>query len=326
MTSLRRLGPGVAVCLAGMALALVGNALLPTVSALLFAIVLGAVVANVVRLPDALQPGIGFTGKRILRFGIVLLGLQVSLTDIASLGWRMVVVVVAIVGLGVAAGLLIGRWLKLSSELSLLIGSGFSICGAAAVAAVDGVLDAEEENVATAIALVVLFGTLMIPIVPGIAALAGLAPHDAALFAGGSIHEVAQVVAAAGVIGGGALATAVIVKLARVLMLAPVIAVISVRLRRGTAGQGGKRPPIVPLFVAGFLAMVLVATFRIIPAPALSVIKVVQTAALAAAMFALGLGVKVKSLIKVGPKPFLLGLGNTLVVGVIAYAGMLLAR
>lgn len=327
MQAFSKLLPGILGCAVAGALAMFGPHLIPTVGPLLWAILLGAILTNIVTLPDVMQPGIGFVGKKVLRAGIVLLGLQLSLGDILGLGWVMLLAVVAIVGIGMATGILAGRALGLSTKQSLLIASGFSICGAAAVAGADGVLNAKEEETATAIGLVVLFGSLMIPIVPLITSAAGLEPHAAALFAGGSIHEVAQVVAAAGIIGGGALGTAVLVKLARVVMLAPVMAGLSLWARRSGVGDGsGKRPPIVPLFVVGFLVMMVVATLKIVPAEWLPTIKWIQTYLLACAMFALGLGVKIKKLIQVGPKPLVLGIINTVVVGLVAWGGMLLAR
>lgn len=133
-------------------------------------------------------------------------------------------------------------------------------------------------------------------------------------------------VAAAGVIGGGALQGAVVVKLTRVLMLAPVMAVLGILQRRNnTAPSHVKPPPLVPLFVLGFLAMVAVASLHLLPAPALATAKVIQTACLAIAMFALGLGVRITSLIRVGPKPLLLGAASTLLVAGVALGGVLLA-
>jgi uncharacterized integral membrane protein (TIGR00698 family) len=320
------LAPGLAVCAAGVAVSLALSALVPTVSALLFAIVLGVLTRNVLPVPAALEAGLAFASKKLLRLGVVLLGLQLVLGDILGLGAGMIVVVIAIVVVGIGATLLIGKWLGISLTQRLLIACGFSICGAAAVAAVDGVIETEdEEEVVTAIALVVLFGTLMIPAVPLLADLFGLTGRQAGLWAGGSIHEVAQVVAAGGTIGGAALGLAVIVKLARVLMLAPVMAVVSIVRRRAMKGQAAdiKRPPIIPLFVAGFIVMVLIRSTGILPMPVLDVARVVQTALLAAAMFALGTGVHLRRLVKVGVKPLLLALASTIVVASVALAGVL---
>ncbi|HMU36293.1 MAG TPA: putative sulfate exporter family transporter, partial [Marmoricola sp.] len=257
---------------------------------------------------------------------IVLLGLQLSLQDIAGLGAGMIVVVVVIVTVGLLATLWIGSLLGLSWTQRLLIACGFSICGAAAVAAADAVVEAEEEEVASSIALVVVFGTAMIAIIPILATLLGLDDRTAGLWAGGSIHEVAQVVAAAGAIGGGALSVAVIVKLARVLMLAPVMAAISIwqRYRTTASPKAGARPPLIPLFVLGFLFMVLIASGFDIPTQVSTTAKYLQTALLSAAMFALGCGVRRDALKAVGVKPVALAGAATGVVMVVSLVGVLL--
>ena len=138
------------------------------------------------------------------------------------------------------------------------------------------------------------------------------------------IHEVAQVVAAGGAIGGGALAAAVVVKLARVSMLAPVMAVLSVRQRRLSAGADVKRPPLIPVFVLAFLACVVLRSTGVLPAAVLADAKLVQTALLTAAMFALGAGVHVATIRKVGARPFLLATVSTVWVATIAYVGVAL--
>jgi len=323
--------PGLGLCAAAVVIALGVSSVLPTMSALLTAIILGVLLRNTVRLPAAIEPGLTFAAKKLLRLGVVLLGLQLVLGDILGLGAGMIVVVIAIVVIGIAATMLIGKWMGVSLTQRLLIACGFSICGAAAIAAVDGVIDTEdEEEVVTGIALVVVFGTLMIPIVPLLATAMHLTNHEAGLWAGGSVHEVAQVVATGGAIGGAALGLAVIVKLARVLMLAPVMAVIGVVRRRALAKSAPgadvniKRPPIVPLFVLGFIAMVALRSTGWLPESVLDVGKTAQTALLAAAMFGLGMGVHIKRIVKVGPKPFLLALAATVVVASTALAGILI--
>ena len=218
----------------------------------------------------------------------------------------------------------VGSLLSLSWTQRFLIGCGFSICGAAAVAAADGVIDADEEEVLTAVALVVIFGTCMIPVIPLLSRAIGLSDTDAGMWAGGSIHEVAQVVAAGGAIGGGALTVAVVVKLARVVMLAPVMALVSVRARRVSRGGDVRRPPLVPLFVIGFLACAALRTTGVLPDAFIASAKFTQTALLTAAMFALGAGVNIAALRKVGIRPFLLALISTAWVACVALAGVLL--
>lgn len=319
--------PGLLLCAAAVAVAMAAGAFLPGVSPLIIAIVLGITLTNVVRLPAAMAPGITFAAKKLLRLGIVFLGLQLVLSDIASLGAPMLVVIVCIVAGGIFGTLLMGRLLKMRRAQVLLIACGFSICGAAAVAGVEGVTDAEEEDVVTAVALVVIFGTLMIPAIPLAGNLLGMDPELNGMWAGGSIHEIAQVVAAGGIIGGGALGAAVVVKLARILLLAPVVAILSVRQRRsGNAKPGEKRPPIVPLFIVGFLAMVLLRSTIDLPDTLVQAGGLAQTALLSAAMFALGAGVKIRNLMGVGVRPFILAAASTALVSGIALAGIELVQ
>lgn len=336
-TGMKRLVPGLGMCLAAAGAAYGINLLLPGISPLIIAIVAGMFVTNVLRLPEITSPGVDFSAKKLLRAGIIFLGLQLSLTNIAGLGAPMLLVVVCIVAGGLLGTLLLGRLLRVPPNLSLLVACGFSICGAAAVAGAAGVTDPDdraEEDTITAVALVVIFGTSMILLVPLLVSLFGLDVVTAGKWAGGSTHEIAQVVAIGGVIGGGALAVAVVVKLARVLLLAPVIAVLSIRqrhLQRATDAPGqqtsrSKLPPIVPPFILGFLAMVLLRSFIPLPKTVLDAGSALQTVLLAAAMFALGCGVRIRSLLKVGIRPFGLAALSTLLVAAIAFLGILLVN
>lgn len=326
-TTSARLAPGVLTAVLGAALALVTTQL-TGVSSMLVAIILGAVVANTGVLPSRTTPGIGFVAKRILRVGVALLGLQLVVGDILGLGLGMVVVIVAVVVVGIGATLLIGRWLGIGLTQRLLIACGFSICGAAAVAAADGVIDADESETASAVGLVVLFGTLMIPVVPLAGRLLGMPDHEIGLWAGGSIHEVAQVVAAGGAIGGAALTVAVLVKLGRVLLLAPVLAVISLWMRRRhdvpTSSSPSARPPIVPLFVATFLALALLRSTGAVPTGVVDVVHTAQSVALTMAMFALGCGVRMAALRRGGARPLILAALSTVVVASTALTGVTL--
>ena len=317
--------PGLALCAAGAAAAIGLGRLQPAVSPLLIAIVLGALLANLARVPAAAGPGVAVASRSLLRIGIALLGLNLVLSDILGLGWRVIVVVTMVVALGVAGTLYAGHALGIGWRQRVLIACGFSICGAAAVAAVDGVVEADEDEVSTAVALVVIFGTLMIPLAPLLVHALGLSEAAAGMWAGASVHEVAQVVAAGGAIGGTALAVAVVVKLARVLMLAPVVAAVSLWQRRIAVETGSRRPPIVPLFIVGFLACVAVRSAGVVGPDVLALAGGVQTVLLTAAMFALGTGVRVAALRGVGAKPFLLAGAATVWVAGIALVGVLWA-
>ena len=325
---LRPAAPGLAAALAG-AVALVGLAgLVPGMSPLLAAMGLGIAARNAGLVPERLAPGLAVAARAPLRMGIVLLGLQLSLADVASLGWGIPALAAAVVVLGIAATLGLGRLLGVPARQSLLIACGFSICGAAAVAGVESVVRAKdgqgEEETLTAVALVVLFGTLMIPALPLLAGGLGLGDRAAAVWAGASVHEVAQVVAVGGVLGGGALALAVTVKLARVLMLAPVAAVLAWRERRAGVPDGSRRPPLVPLFVLGFAALAAVRTALPLPGDVLAAASAAQTLLLTTAMLALGAGVRLRPLLRRGGRTLALAAASTAVVTALGLGGALL--
>ncbi len=327
--------PGVLFSFLAVAFSLLVNSYVPILSVMLVAILLGVLARNTFPLPSILESGLAFSAKHLLRVGVVLLGLQLIVSDIVDLGLGMILVVIAVVGVGFALTFLIGCAMRLSLTQTLLIAGGFSICGAAAVAAVDGVIETKDnEEVVTAVGLVVIFGTLMIPIVPILGALIGFDPVTTGVWAGASTHEVAQVVAIGGTLGEDALAGAVVVKLARVLMLAPMMATISLWRRHairsgrelpGMGSEGGKLPPVMPAFVAGFILMVLIRWMGVVPPSVLMPLKFLQTALLASAMFALGTGVCLKDFVKVGPRPFVLAAASTCVVALVALVGVLLA-
>jgi uncharacterized integral membrane protein (TIGR00698 family) len=212
--------------------------------------------------------------------------------------------------------------------VTLLVATGFSICGAAAVAGMAPVADADEEDVATAVALVTVYGSVALVALPLVAGVLGLSDRTAGLWAGMSVHEVAQVVAAAGTVSAAALTVAVVAKLARVLLLAPLVAGAGVARRRahgGRAGAGaGRRAPLVPLFVVGFVAAVLVRSAGVVPGAVLPAVKPVTTLALAAAMTALGTQIHVGRLVRTGGRPLALGAAATVVAAGVSLGGLVL--
>lgn len=327
--------PGLVVSLiVGVGAVLLGAAV-PALSPALTAIVLGAAAANLGLLGPRLRPGLDLAATQVLRAGIVLLGLQLALGDVLALGPATLAVIAGVVAGGIGAGLLLGRLLRLPRSLTVLVSCGFSICGAAAVAAVAGSLgttDQEREELrartATAVALVVVVGTLMIPALPLAASLLELAPGTAGVWAGASILEVAQVVAAGSLLGPQSLDAAVVVKLGRVLLLAPVIAVLALSLRAGAPARGADaaaRPLPVPLFVIGFLLAVLLRTSGIVPSPVLEAAGRLQAVLLAAAMFALGTGVRAALLRQVGGRPVVLAAALAVIVTGLGLLGAVLA-
>lgn len=309
----------------------------PNVPVLLVAVALGIVLRSFGLVPAAAERGLAIVARRVLRIGVVVLGLRLSWSQMASLGAGPVVVLVATVAITFGATAWIGPRLGVGRRLTLLVATGFSICGAAAVAAMSAVLpasrDEDEESAAqdvpTAVALVTLFGTVMIGLVPLIARLTGLDDRTAGLWAGTSIHEVAQVVAAGGAIGEAALAVAVIAKLGRVVLLAPIVAVagVVVRHRAGTTTTTtGRRPAPIPLFVAGFLVAVVLRSTDVVPAGWVPTATWISSAALAAAMVALGSQVRIMHLVRTGGRAVLLGLVSTAIAATVSIVGLLIVR
>jgi uncharacterized integral membrane protein (TIGR00698 family) len=319
-------GPGLAVALAGGLVATGLNRLVPPLSALLIAIALGFAFATIRPVTSTLVPGLGVASKRVLRVGVALLGLQLGLREIASLGLGAIAVVVLVVIGGISVTVLLGRRLGVSPSRTLLIACGTSICGAAAVAAVDGITDSDEEDVAVALALVVALGSTSMLVLPLIATKVGLGQVAAGAWLGGSVHEVGQVVVAGGILGASALQIAVLVKLGRVLMLAPVLAALSWRQRAMRPSIGSARPPLVPLFVLVFIALTVLNTVVDLPATLLSSVKVIQVVALGAAMFALGCGIHAAALRRLRRREVLLGVAAATTVAILALPMLVAVR
>lgn len=311
---MRRYAPGLAVVVAGVAAAFAVNRLLPVAGTLTVAVALGVLARNagLVR-PWALE-GTRLATRRLLRIGVVLLGLQLAVGQVLRLPAGVLLVVLLTVVTTFAATLAAGRLLRVTSGTALLVATGFSICGASAAAAMDAVSDSSDEDLATAVALVTIFGGAALLLLPFAYGPLGLSPVQAGTWAGASVHEVAQVVAAASPAGATALGTAVVVKLTRVVLLAPLVAGRSlVQRARTSVRDDGRRPPLVPLFVLGFLAMIGVRSSGLVPHAALGTVQVVTTLVLAGALFGLGTGVHVRWLVRTGGRAVALGLVSTVV-------------
>jgi uncharacterized integral membrane protein (TIGR00698 family) len=326
-----RLLPGLAITAAAVAVAWFANVLEPTLSPLTCAVLLGAVAANVRVLPECARPGIAFAGKRLMRLGIVLLGLKLALSDVLALGWQTLAVTVVVVLLTFLGTSWLGRRMGLPGDQPLLIATGFSICGASAVAAMNSVTDSEEDDVITSVALVTLCGTLAIILLPLLHHPLGLTDIQFGRWVGASVHDVGQVVATAQTAGPTALGQAVVVKMMRIAMLAPLVASVAMSRRRraaaasqstGTPTNAGKRPPLVPLFVLGFLAMIALRSTGILTTGQVNLSQDAANLLMAAGLFALGTGVDVPKLARTGARALALGLVSWLLIATVAYVGV----
>jgi uncharacterized integral membrane protein (TIGR00698 family) len=298
------------------------------------AVVLGVLAAN---LPAAgawtagrARPGLDFAGKHLMRGGIVLLGLKVSVMDVLGLGWLALVLIAGVVAVSFGGTYLISRLFRLPPVTSLLVATGFSICGASAIGAMAAVRRIRHVDTVLPVALVTLCGTLAIGVMPLLVHPLQLSAPVFGAWTGASVHDVGQVVATAQTAGTAALGIAVVVKLTRVLLLAPVAALAGAHQRLfakpgpGAEGRDAKLPPVVPLFVLGFIAMVGLRSTGWLPAGWLEAGAALQDVLLGAALFGLGSAVRVRTLLHTGGRALLAALVSWLLIALLGLAAALL--
>jgi len=301
---------------------------LAAVSALMIAIVLGMLVRNSVGLPAACAPGIRFSLRRILRFAIVLLGFQLSARQIAEVGGMGLFVVAVTLAAAFCFTTWLGRRLGVDRKLSELIAAGTSICGASAIVATNAVTEGSDEDVAYAIAVVTLFGCASMLLYPFGDALMHMPAHAYGLWAGASIHETAQVLAAS--FQGGAVSGRIgaVTKLSRVMLLAPVVLGLGWVARRrddaaclsGSEAVSAKRRAVpVPLFLLGFIAAMGINSAAILPASATKFIITADQFLLALSLGAMGLETSFRKVREAGLRPMLLGSGAWLFISAFSF-------
>ncbi|WP_036839599.1 YeiH family protein [Pleomorphomonas oryzae] len=301
--------PGIGACAAIAGLAY-GFRTLPGVhdfSPMIIAIALGILIRNTVGTHGALTAGIGFSMRRLLRLAIILLGVQLTFGQVAETGVRGVAIILAAVGATFLFTLAIGRLIGADPRLTRLIAAGTSICGASAVAAANSVVDAHDEDVAYAVACVTVFGSIAMFAYPLLQGVLDLAPRDYGLWAGSSIHEIAQVVAATFAVGREAGDFGTVAKLTRVMTLAPMVFAMAAFLP--SLGETSSERPKAPLpwFVLGFIALVAVNSIVSIPSAFKADTSVVSTFLLTMALAAMGLETSIAKLKAKGLKPALTG-------------------
>lgn len=286
------------------------------ISPLLVGIALGMFYGNTLRsqVPDAWVPGIVFSTKHLLRLAIVLYGFRVTFQQIAEVGMPGLLVDFVVL----ASTLLLGTWagvrlFRLDKETAVLCSAGSAICGAAAVLATEPVVRAESHKAAIAVATVVLFGTIAMFLFPLLFSLnMPFTEKQAGIFIGATVHEVAQVVAAGNAISPETTTTAVIVKMTRVMMLAPVLILLGILWsRNGTKltdndASRGMAQITIPWFAIGFIAVAGFNSLHWLPNSFVSAINDFDTLLLTIAMTALGMETNMSKLKGVGMKPFYL--------------------
>jgi uncharacterized integral membrane protein (TIGR00698 family) len=292
----------------------------PAASPLVVGIVLGVVWRSVFGQVALVAPGLRFAATWLLRGGVMLLGMQLALGQVVHFGLPVLLVVLVSVVVTFVVTRRLGSFARLGEARSLLVATGVSICGASAVAAANTVADGDEDDVATAVTSVTLLGTLAIAVFPVLALVLDLDDTQFGILTGASVHEVGQVVAIGGAAGAVVLHAAVVIKLARVVLLAPLVMLLGAHRRRA----GVSRPPVVPWFVAGFVVLMLIRTTGVVPAPLVSVTSWFASLLLCAGMFGLGAAVDLRAVLRSGGRALVVAATGSVLLVVLVTAGLFL--
>lgn len=287
---------------------------LPLLGPPVVAIVLGVLASVHVR-DGRRTPGLRFASRRLLQSAVVLLGLPLSLREVGRVGLESLPVLAVSVVAVTATAVLLLRWLRLPSVVGTLIAVGTMVCGASAIAAASGVLEPDEDELTYAVSTVFAYNIAAVLTFPTVGHLLGMSQHGFGMWAGTAINDTSSVVAAATIYGAGATSYAVVVKLARVLLIVPVTVALSVHAQRaGRRDAGGdaaaadiRLHALVPLFVVGFLIAVLANTAGLVPDGADAGIRSAAALLTTAALAAVGMSTDVAALRTTGPRPFLFG-------------------
>ena len=274
--------------------------------------------------------GINFCGRTVLRLGVALLGARITFAQVAELGVQTAVLLVLAVLLTIALGVVLARWLDCSRDQGLLTGSAVAICGASAALAVSSVLPQTRENerfTLLAVVGVTVLSTVAMVIYPFSLQAIGLTSAQAGIVLGGSIHDVAQVVAAGMMLGPEAGDVATVVKLFRVMLLMPVVLLIAVLYRHHPAVKTpDTEVPLIPGFLLAFIVMVMLASAGTITPDMAKVAGDASRWMLVTAIAAAGVKTSFEDLLKLGWKPVALLLGETVFIVAFVVLGVLLMR
>lgn len=287
-----------------------------SLSPLIVGIVLGILYANSLRnhLPQTWVPGITFCTKFVLRAGIILYGFRLTYQQVMQIGLPAIVIDTIIVLFTIIIGVIFGRMLKMDRDISLLTSTGSAICGAAAVLGAEPIVRSEPHKTAVAVSTVVIFGTLSMFLYPVLyrSGVFDLTPEQMGLYTGATLHEVAHVAGAGNAMGEAISDPAVIVKMIRVLLLAPALLVMSIVLARIPAKSAGttecRRRVTIPWFAVGFVIVIAFNSLNLLPRETVDAINTFDTFLLTMAMTALGAETSIDKFKKAGSRPFVLAL------------------
>lgn len=289
------------------------------VGALLIVILIGMAVRSVIPLPAATAAGIRLAQRPVLRWAVAGLGFRLSFGELLRIGGPALVVVVASTGAALLFGWWIARRLGVPEKLGLLLGVGGAICGASAIVAADTVVRGEKKDVASSLAIITLLGTIGIFAYPAAAAMAGMSDFLAGVWAGASLHEMAQVVAAGFGVSEEAARVATVVKLARIALLAPVVLALGWMMRRRHAAAGEAQVAPVPWFLVMFVLFALVNSAGVLPAAAADALRRADLWLLCVGMAGVGLQTGFADLKEAGAAPIAAGALQWVMLAAVSY-------
>lgn len=293
--------------------------------AMLLALLLGIALAFLGEEGKTVE-GIGFSARTLLRLGIALLGARISMELTAQLGLPLVMLIMGAVVATIGFGLLIGRFFGSKWRFSFLTAGSVAICGASAALAIAAILpkdERSEQRLLFTVMGVTVLSTIAMIIYPIIVNYLGLSDLAAGVFLGGTIHDVAQVVGAGFSVSESVGDTATLVKLIRVSMLAPVVIIAALVIRSfATPDEGGERPPIIPSFVVGFLALATLNSFGVIPTAIADLLSEASRWLLLTAIAAVGMKTNLKKVLAVGGAAIALIITQTIFIATVILSGV----
>ncbi len=332
MTRIKELAPGALIALIIGVVSVMIHDLEPfglSISSMLIAIILGLIMHQILPKTPKLSKGFQYCGNQLLKFTIVLMGFRLSLTDIQSVGIGGLITILIVCPLTFALTYFLGKKLKMTHSMSAVIASGFSICGASAIAAASPLVKAKEEDVTCGIAMITVLGTISMIAYPALYYLLTLTPEMYALWNGVTVAEVAQVLGAGVSVSASVGAQSSVVKLTRVLLLVPLTFALSMLTSKHEADGTEVKEKVsilkkikkgIPNFVIFFFGIVVINSFGIIPPVVNTTILDINNILIACAMAGLGLRTSFAQLKNVGIKPFALSIFSWIFITVVGFA------
>ncbi|MFT8718234.1 YeiH family protein [Acetobacter sp.] len=298
------------------------------IESLVLAILAGTVLRTLWKPPATFESGLHFSAHTLLEAAVALMGAAVSIEMVLKAGPALVVGIVATVGIAIGTGILLGRAFGLPAKMAVLIACGNAICGNSAIAAVAVAIDADSDEAATAVAFTAVLGILVVLCLPLVAHNLHLTQTAGGVLAGLTVYAVPQVLAAAGPMGATAVQIGTLVKLVRVLMLGPVVAVSSMIYARQTPFRNSTKPSFslnkfLPPFILVFMGLMAARSLDLVPHALLGPLHTMSGLLTLVAMAALGLGVDLRSVLAAGPRVVAV---VTLSLGVLGGVALVVAR